>query len=180
MREYLDFEINQCLVEAKEILNINLNVKVANSFNNIFEMAKTDNEFYNDQEIFVLRENKTEQKSTTNSLISKSIEYIEINYNRDISLADVASYIAINPIYLSRLFKQEMGENFIDYLIKVRIEHSIKLLSTGKYKIYEISEMIGYTSSKYFNRVFRNYTGYTPVQYYRSVLNQESAGNETK
>ena len=57
--------------------------------------------------------------------------------------------MSLSSAYFSRLFKQETGENFIDYLIKIRMENAKKLLEGTDYKTYEISELVGYKKSKY-------------------------------
>ena len=104
-------------------------------------------------------------------IIKSSFDYIESNYYKDISLDDVAGYVFLNSVYFSRYFKQHTGENFTDYLVKVRMEKAIALLKQNKYKIYEVGEKVGYKNSKYFQKLFKEYTGYTPKTYCRSILN---------
>lgn len=116
--------------------------------------------------------------TTTEIIIAKAKDYINQFYNKDISLEDVADYVFLNHAYFSRLFKQQTGGNFSDYLTNVRIEHAIKLLKENKYKTYEISEKIGYKSSKYFARVFKKTTGFTPKDYCRHYLNVRSFAND--
>ena len=104
-------------------------------------------------------------------IIKSSFDYIENNYYKDISLDDVAGHVFLSSVYFSRYFKQRTGENFTDYLIKVRMEKAITLLKQNKYKIYEVGEKVGYRNSKYFQKLFKEYTGYTPKTYCRSILN---------
>jgi len=110
-----------------------------------------------------------EKEST---VIGNAKEYINNCYNREIGLDDVAAFVQLSPAYFSRLFKQETGENFIDYLIKVRMEHGKRLLETTNYKTYEISQMVGYKKSKYFSKLFKKYSGYTATEY-RSYVNKK-------
>lgn len=98
-------------------------------------------------------------------IIVEAKEYIKENYNKDLSLEDIADHVFLSPVYFSRLFKKETGENFIDYLKKVRMKSAIRLLKNPDNKIYEISQQVGYKSSKYFSRLFREYTGLTPSDY---------------
>ncbi|MBP3361262.1 MAG: response regulator [Clostridia bacterium] len=100
-------------------------------------------------------------------LITKIKEYVQANYAMDISLESVAAKVYLHPVYLSRFFKQHVGENFSDYLFRVRMTNAITLLKSNRYKIYEISRMVGYKSSKYFSKQFKNYTGYIPKNYCR-------------
>ncbi len=112
---------------------------------------------------------KTEREGT---VIGNAKEYINNCYNKEIGLDDVADFVQLSPAYFSRLFKQETGENFIDYLIKVRMEHGKRLLETTTHKTYEISQMVGYKKSKYFSKLFKKYSGYTATEY-RSYVNRK-------
>lgn len=108
-----------------------------------------------------------------NEIINKIKEYIKANFNKDISLESVADKVYLHSVYMSRFFKQHTGESFSDYLLNVRMANAISLLKENKYKIFEISEMVGYKSAKYFSKQFKNYTGYTPKQYCRITWNYE-------
>jgi len=108
--------------------------------------------------------------ATSNAIIAKLKDYVSKHYATDISLDDLAEYVFMNPTYLSRYFKQQTGENLSEYLIHTRMDRAIDLLSERKYKIYEIGEKVGYRSSKYFIKLFKQHTGYTPMEYLRHVL----------
>jgi two-component system, response regulator YesN len=100
--------------------------------------------------------------------IEKAIEYIDNNYNVDISLADIAFHVHFSPIYLSRFFKEKTGENISKYITKIRIQKAKSLLRDGHYKIYEISKMVGYSDPKYFAKIFKENCGKTPTEYLHS------------
>lgn len=117
-----------------------------------------------------------EKEST---VIGNAKEYINNCYNREIGLDDVAAFVQLSPAYFSRLFKQETGENFIDYLIKVRMEHGKRLLETTNHKTYEISQMVGYKKSKYFSKLFKKYSGYTATEY-RAYVNKKKQKRQLK
>ena len=108
-------------------------------------------------------------ESSSDSRYSGKVRYIkafmEQNYSRDISLNDVAGDLGMNAIYLSQLFKKETGSTFSAYLTKVRMNQAIRLLRTGEYKIYEVSEMVGYQTVQYFSKVFKKETGKNPKDY---------------
>ena len=97
--------------------------------------------------------------------IYKAKEYIARRYMSEIGLNDVAEKVGLSAAYFSRLFKQETGENFIDYLIKVRMEKAKKLFEETTAQAKEIGEKVGYKKGKYFGKLFKNYTGYTPTEY---------------
>ena len=100
-----------------------------------------------------------------NQIIDKAKAYINEHFNEDISLQQVADYVFFNSSYFSRFFKQHTGENFRDYLIKIRISKAAELLADDRYKIYEVGEKTGYQNSKYFMRQFKQITGVTPAAY---------------
>ncbi|MBD2847418.1 response regulator [Paenibacillus sp. IB182496] len=107
------------------------------------------------------------QETPYAKLFAKVKAYLHEHYAEDLNLDGVADQVFLNPVYFSRLFKQEMGINFIDYLTRVRVEKAKELLRSGRYKSYEVSEIVGYRSSKYFTKVFKQATGYTPGAYSR-------------
>lgn len=98
-------------------------------------------------------------------VISKCIEFIKENYNKNIMLADAAEYVNISKSYLSLLFKQETGINFSSFLTNYRIEKSKKLLKESNYKIYEIAEKVGFDNPYYFSKVFKETVGVTCKEY---------------
>ena len=101
--------------------------------------------------------------------MEKSIVYLNENYNKDISLAVISNYASLNYSYFSQLFKEYTGENFINYLRRLRIEKAKKLLSDGEYRINEVSKMVGYVDSKQFTKIFRKLTGVSPSEYKEKI-----------
>ncbi len=106
----------------------------------------------------------------TDSLINKAKSYIQENLNRDISQEETANQLFICPSYLSRLFKKQTGENFIQYVTRVKMERAIELLKDPRYKTYQVSEALGYKTPRYFSRLFRMQTGMNPSEYRGRVL----------
>ena len=92
-------------------------------------------------------------------------QYIIENYNKNITLKDVADNVFLSQNYLSELFKREMGEGFYEFLSMYRISVAKNLLVTTNLRIYEISESIGYNDPVTFGRAFKKITGYTPNGY---------------
>ena len=91
--------------------------------------------------------------------------YIDDHLAEDISLESVAGVVGLSPEYLSRLFKQEVGMNYVEYLVMRRVEQAKTYLRDPTLKIYEVSHAVGYRNEKYFARVFRNMTGISPTEY---------------
>lgn len=99
------------------------------------------------------------------SVINQIKQYIDQNYTDNISLNTLSEKFYVNSSYVSRLFKQELGENFIDYLTDKRMEEAVRLLLSTEMHVYEISEKIGYGNPKYFSQLFKKYTGVSPREY---------------
>ena len=108
-------------------------------------------------------ENNRSDKSE--SLIEKAENYINKNYMKDISLDDISRYCNISSYYFSKLFKQETGENYVEYLSRVRIENAKKMLTESEASIKEISYSVGFSDPNYFSRAFKKYEGVSPTEY---------------
>lgn len=106
---------------------------------------------------------KASEKSM--SVVETAKEYIQNNYSKDISLDDVSRTVNISPYYFSKIFKEETGEGFVEYLTGIRIEKAKELLNTTEYSIKEICSMVGYADPNYFSRSFKKNVGVTPTEY---------------
>ncbi len=107
--------------------------------------------------------NKREEKS--NDSIMNAKEYINSNFAKDISLDDVSRVVDISPYYFSKIFKEETGENFIEYLTNVRMEKAKDLLKNSNYSMKEICSLCGYQDPNYFSRTFKKNVGVTPTEF---------------
>lgn len=105
---------------------------------------------------------KIENKSE--SQVEKAKKYMEENYSKDLSLEDVSIKVDISPYYFSKLFKEETGSNFIEYLTKLRMDEAIRLLKETDLSMKEICLQVGYQDPNYFSRNFKKYTGLTPTE----------------
>lgn len=112
--------------------------------------------------IYFKADSKVMQERTYADL---AIEIIDKYYAEDISLHSVANQINVNPSYLSRMFKQEKGENFISYLTRVRIECAKTYLMSREWRVYEIADKVGYHNYTYFSKIFKKTVGVTPEEY---------------
>jgi len=102
---------------------------------------------------------------SSNDAIEASKKYIEANFTKNITLEDVSREVNISTYYLSRIFKETTGSNFIDYLTGLRIEKAKELLSTTQYSMKEICQMSGYVDPNYFSKLFKKIVGVTPTEY---------------
>lgn len=104
------------------------------------------------------------------SLIKRVKEYIDEHILEDILLEDVAEYVYISRTHLSRIFSEQTGETFQQCLSRKKMEKAAELLRDPKYKIYQVGEMLGYKTARYFSKLFYNFWGYYPNQYRNDIL----------
>ena len=104
-----------------------------------------------------------------NNIINKVCEYVLKNIDSNLTLKSIAEQFYISKNYLSFLFKQETGENFLDYLTKVKMERAKVLLKEDNCKAYEASSLLGYSEATYFSKLFKKHTGFTPSEYKRNL-----------
>jgi len=112
------------------------------------------------------------QNSVSNKkrkVIEKALEYIENHYNEPITMNDVARKLYLNATYFCKMFKDEMGESFTKYLMRLRIQKAIEFMNDPTLKIYEIAEKVGYSDVQYFTKIFKNFHGVTPMQYREKI-----------
>lgn len=97
--------------------------------------------------------------------IEQALAYLQEHYNEPLSLRKLADTVFLSPNYMCSLFKEETGQNISDYLTRLRIEKAKELLGVNGMKIYEVANQVGYTDSRYFNKVFKKYTGMNLSEY---------------
>ncbi len=118
------------------------------------------------------------QFTNSDNLISKIKQYISAHITEDISLEKTANELFISSSYLSRIFKSATGENFSQFVTKMKIEKAIELLSDDSLKIYHIINQLGYKMPRYFSKLFKTYTGMNPIEYRLKVLNMRGGNDE--
>lgn len=94
--------------------------------------------------------------------IKVALHFIHENYNKNISLTEVAQSIFLSAEYFSRLFKEEVGENFSVYLMMYRLKRAKELLVSTDLRVAEIANEVGYGTPGYFSRIYKKYMGKSP------------------
>ena len=97
--------------------------------------------------------------------IREALICIKKNYNKELNLSSVAHQVGLSKNHFCTLFKEETGNNFVDFLHKTRIEQAREMLLNSEMLISEISEIVGYIDSKYFTKVFHKYMNCSPTAY---------------
>lgn len=112
---------------------------------------------------------------TTNknfALKQKMLKYLETKFTKNISLESLSTHLDLSTQYVSKIFKSEFNENFIDYLTRKRIEEAKTHLEQSNNSIATISNLVGYSDQNYFCKLFKKYTGSTPKDYKKIFKNK--------
>jgi two-component system response regulator YesN len=112
-------------------------------------------------EVYATRETRTLP------VIRQAVRYIKEHFREELTLDDVAQAVHFSPYYVSRLFKEELGMNFIEYLTRIRIDEAKRMLLETNQTVSEIAVYVGYQDPSYFTKVFKKMEGRTPTQFRR-------------
>lgn len=130
--------------------------------------------------ILILYDNDPESEvslplSRDNMLAQHIKEFIQENYKEAISLPMLADKFQLNATYISHLFHKQIGEPYVKFLNRTRMEQAAKLLADPSHKVYNVAEQVGYISVKHFNYVFKQYFEMTPTEFQLSKINKTSS-----
>lgn len=106
------------------------------------------------------------------NVMDEILYYIRENYRENLHLETIAPLFGYNSSYLGKVFTRKVGKNFNTYVDEVRIEKAKELLADQSLKIYEVSELVGYSNTDYFHKKFRRYTGTTPAEYRKRLQSE--------
>ncbi len=171
LTSYADFEY------AKKAIDLNVSaylMKPVDEEELKKNIAKIISEIERDREYDRLTEMKSPadrapevfiKSDRENDYVQHILNATKERYAEKISIETFSEELGVSASYLSRKFKDSTGTGYLDYLNKYRIQQAIKLLETGKYKVYEVSDLTGFTDYKHFNSVFKRYTGVSPSEF---------------
>ena len=97
--------------------------------------------------------------------MEKIIAYIHENFTRSITVAELAELAVVSPSHLAHTFKKQTGYAPVEYVLKMRMERAMMLLTHSSKTVAEISEEVGYDSVNAFIKVFKRKTNYSPSAY---------------
>ncbi len=101
-------------------------------------------------------------------VIFRAMDYIRNNFHKEITLENVAQQVGLNTSYFSKLFKDETGESYTDYLNRVRIEYSKHFLKGG-FSLADTAQMVGFSDQSYFSKIFKKFEGLPPGKYRKNI-----------
>ena len=156
----LYFEIYRTLLETNIVFNLEAFSNITWNENNT--VASLKSAFH---EITRVAVRLMGSDRLTNTIVARAASFIDEYYMDNLTLDSVAKEVHVSPPYLSRMFKQCLQINFVDYIHTVRINQAKQLLSNTYFRIQDIALDVGYSSDKYFAQVFKRITGRTPSEY---------------
>jgi YesN/AraC family two-component response regulator len=106
-------------------------------------------------------------KKDQGDMLAQVILFIEQNYQSDISITEIAERLQVTPNYLSALFHKKIGITFIKYLTKIRLLRAKELLADPEMRVQQVAELVGYTSTRHFTKIFTSYFGYYPSEQHK-------------
>lgn len=183
LTEFMDF-----LNTENELSHIKLSLSRKNDFTGLFEKIVRERKksyMWNDlminllmMELFVLLSRNIREEWEQNikkravkmkELLLSARDYIDANYNKNITLGDVADYIFLSESYFAHSFKHEFDISPKSYLLKVRVEAAKELLENTDMKIGDVALSVGFSGQQRFNDMFKKLEGVTPLKYRKNI-----------
>lgn len=140
--------------------NIYLNCDSNNLLNALGYLYQTLSLFMNEHSLSSLQEEPSSQ-----GYISKSLDFIDRNFDKNISVSDISDYLNIDRSHFYKIFKLHMMNTPQQYLIEYKLKKACDLLRKSSYSVYEISNLVGFTSQSHFSKTFKKNLNLTPLEY---------------
>lgn len=106
-----------------------------------------------------------ERELPKSSPIYPAVAYVHNHRQEMVTMNDMARLCHLSPSYFSRLFRREMGENFINYVNRIKVQWAKERLHSSNDSVVQIAQELGYMDSSYFISVFKKFEGTTPLAY---------------
>lgn len=158
---YNEFELAQKAIHFN-VKGYLLKPVMKNDFRELMSNLSKQNLFRLSEEVPKIKVHSPENAS---NYMEKAKKYLFENYAENITLKDVADELFIHEAYFSKLFNQEIGEGFNAFVNGIRIERAKEQLKYSNKQLKDISNEVGFRSSSYFNRVFKQNVGMSPMTF---------------
>lgn len=122
--------------------------------------------------LYLTQNVKENRETQVSNIVRQAKEIVDTRYQEHLTLEDLSRSVNISPFYLCRLFREELGVNFTDYLTKLRMEKAVSLLAQGL-TVKECCFAVGYNDPNYFSRIFRKFYTMTPSEYREEQLSKK-------
>lgn len=146
-------EISKLYKNQKNAYELKIKIKVMDFFAHLYE------------EEIIFKKNPNEKEEKKKAKLEKVFYYIHENYEKNISIEDVAKLLCLSPSYCGKLFKKYTGISFIDYLNNYRLNQGAQLLFNTELPITDIAYKVGFENLSYFINSFKRLFNETPRNY---------------
>lgn len=150
--------LNQFVKENPYILNEFMEVPVSRFSENTFTLFELIFNYCN-----------KEKFSLESSTASQIFIYIHKNFDKDLSLTDIADEFNLSESYVSKLLKSSLDINFKQYVNTLKVKRAKELLTQGDYKVHEVAAIVGCNNTNSFIRIFKQYIGVSPGEYVKNL-----------
>ena len=149
----------------EKILPRILSLKEKRGFDSVLTFLSILNDLSTNKEMTTLSDSGFVQStlSYNSRRLDKAFDYMKANYDKHITLKDVADLVNMTEVSFSRFIKKRTGVTFIDSLNEIRIGHATRMLIETTHTVAEISYSCGFNNISNFNRLFKRRKGYTPT-----------------
>lgn len=118
------------------------------------------------------------QEAHAEDKIKLAIQYMHLNFERNIAINELAERYGMSPNYFSTMFNKETNQSAIAYLTNLRVKKAAWYLENTEESAVDISQRVGYEDSQYFFRVFKKTMGMTPLMYRKEYRKNASERND--
>ena len=108
---------------------------------------------------------QTQPARVSSKAVRLAMRRIQSDYAQPLSLEQVAAEVHLTPEYFSRIFKEEVGVTFVNYLTDVRLRHSVQMLESTAKRVQDVAQAVGYPNVSYFSTIFKKKYGMSPYEY---------------
>lgn len=169
LMNYFAYHLHREMMELSTELQESLQIALP-QLNDATQQFDTIEELY--ANCFHLLEEVSQQMAgirefrSSHAVMNQIRTYVETHYgDPELSLTSLSEQFQLHASQISRAFKEEFGEKFVDFLVKIRMEQAQHLLLSSRYPVQDIGIKVGYTHAISFIRAFKKYTGVTPGDY---------------
>ena len=157
-------EIHEVCDEKASVLELNIKWRLEKLFYTLFK------------EVFVYKKLPNEQKQDTLQAICNVLEYIQENYQKTLTIGELAELLHFSDTYFMRFFKKCTGVTCVEYINEYRMNKAVELLQNTELTIMDIAMQVGMHNISYFNRIFKKKYNMTPKEYRKRVTVQKENG----
>lgn len=121
------------------------------------------------QTLEYIQYSQMDQNRLYTKVVSDAINIIDSEFTKNVTLEEIAKRVGVSSQYLSKIFKEETNQTFVEYLTNLRINRAKEIIQTSDQSIKQVGIMVGYKDPNYFSRIFRSVVGISPSDFRKNV-----------